>query len=156
MDELAERVQALPAELCNQIYFEVFTSSVNDCRNITRTYLSPQLLRVDPIARAIYAQSYYGKPSVFTCDGWPRCLTWLSSLSKKHRQLLQYVRFRDVEFIGETAIERRRALMSAEAVHRHVENRLRCIDMTCGLESDWELVGNDDEVAEVVHLPYNS
>lgn len=92
MAELAIRLEALPRELHDQIFLEVFTSDSKTVR-IDRSYKPPTELRVSSATRELFAASYYSYPnkSFISDDEW-LFIWWLRALPECHFQLLKDAR----------------------------------------------------------------
>lgn len=82
MATLAGLVQALPLELYNEVYEFTFYSVPGE-HYIDRDYKPPSCLQVDRLTRNRFAQTYYGKGSIF-CVSRKDCSKWLASLPKEH------------------------------------------------------------------------
>ncbi|KAK3705709.1 hypothetical protein LTR37_013152 [Vermiconidia calcicola] len=81
MDDLTKRVHALPQELYDHIYAEVFTST--KVIKIDRDWLPPSEMQVDRTARKLFAQSYYADETTFEIhDDFWKLFRWLESLTE--------------------------------------------------------------------------
>jgi hypothetical protein len=83
----AERVQALPPELFNTIYEDVFAAPTGVIK-IQKDYKPPLKLAMGRDIRELFAKAYYSNNSFeFDCIHW--FATWFVSLSKSHRRHLR-------------------------------------------------------------------
>lgn len=66
-DSLPALVQALPAELYNEIFELTFTSQFDrtNSRTIDNNYQPPNFLQINRATRAKFAKTYYGQGSIF-------------------------------------------------------------------------------------------
>lgn len=90
MTTLASLVQALPAELYNEIYDLTFTADPGN-RYIDGNYKPPSCLQVSRSTRKTFEQSYYGNNSIFY-GGWKYASKWTWCLPRPLRfELLEEV-----------------------------------------------------------------
>ena len=90
MATLADRVQALPQELYDEIYHLTFTA-VPSIQHISKAkgYRPPSCLQVNRATRKTIAPVYYSSIFYITReDGW----RWIASLSRSHFEMLNEVR----------------------------------------------------------------
>ncbi|KAK3712794.1 hypothetical protein LTR37_008885 [Vermiconidia calcicola] len=85
MEDLANRVQGLPPELYNHIYYEVFTPTTPTIR-IDEFYNPPLAMQVDHHSRSLFTERYYSEHAIIVADtiDWGLVLEWLKSLSSPH------------------------------------------------------------------------
>ena len=93
MTTLKELVQALPAELYDEIYNFIFTADDGNKIYINKSYKPPATLQVSRVTRKFFAESYYFH-SIFII---PRDLreegaSWLESLTASHRAMFNGIR----------------------------------------------------------------
>lgn len=91
MATLAEAVQALPAELYDEIYRLMFTAPFDLIVNIDSMYKPPVELHVNSNSRKQFVKSYYGGNTIFYL---PKDLVpkWSRSLTRHHAHVLKEVR----------------------------------------------------------------
>ena len=111
-DELAQRLQSLPLELCSLIYDFTFSTSNNHVCHINLNYQPPAILQVDRASRSLATQSFYNNSTfsfaINTKSNEPRepfmitdltllpkrenpAYWWLLSLAPTSRKLLRRV-----------------------------------------------------------------
>lgn len=94
MDSLTRLLHALPQELIDQIYNEVFTAPPRRV-HIATAYTLPHLLTVTSASRTQYAKSYY-QNTLFIVDNDLDLHAWLRRLAGcGHLGLLKQVHFRN-------------------------------------------------------------
>lgn len=91
-DELAMRLQGMPAEIFNYIFD--LTIAVGDDVLVDRTYKPPIGLQLSHETREAFALAFYSKTSFHSdCGTDPSTLeNWLAALPSKHINLLRTVR----------------------------------------------------------------
>lgn len=99
-NNLSALVQALPAELYDEIFHLTFTESGSP-RTIDKGYKPPFLLQVNQKSRAQYARTYFGNASIFYISK-TLLEKWTRSLPKDHINLLSDIRVWDVraQYLG--------------------------------------------------------
>lgn len=85
MDELAHRVQALPAELFNAVLEKFFEFEIPECL-VTQDYRPPVQLQINRYWRRTYADSYYGRHIFWACSQHIY-LKWRTSLSPENQAI---------------------------------------------------------------------
>ncbi|KAK4574604.1 hypothetical protein LTR86_001445 [Recurvomyces mirabilis] len=91
---LTTQIQALPQELIDAIYSNVFTPDQRT-RIIWPESRLPARLQVDRHSREMFAARYYGSGAVFDFRnlGEDLLIKWLGSRSTAHRALLRHITF---------------------------------------------------------------
>lgn len=117
-DKLIKRLHALPPELFDVVYDNVFTAGTSRKR-ITDKHGPPKLLSIDHGSREKYAESYFGGRTfkfVLEKEGISllhksRLIKWLAALPQHHLEMLRdvrvYVRYPNVKISPEEFKEHR-------------------------------------------------
>ena len=95
MKTFQERVQALPAELYNEIYDLTFTNT-SKVQRIDQNTKPPSALQINRALREKFAQSYYGNNTIFYIS-ITHVSKWLFSLQPTHVHKLTTLRIQNRE-----------------------------------------------------------
>ena len=91
-DSLAVLIQALPAELYDEIYNLTFAASATETRTIDEHYDFPACLHVSHSTREQFAESYYGEGAIFFVHE-KIAKTWLKCLPPAHARHVREIRY---------------------------------------------------------------
>lgn len=98
MDELSDRIQALPQELFDRIFDYVVAIESNQTIKIDEAYRPPWQLRVTPIDRDSLAPIYFGTSTFVTALYWYPSkkdsfdiVDWVKLQTSAHRQMVKHV-----------------------------------------------------------------
>ena len=95
VDDLAARVQALPAEIYSHIYNLTFTYTSGDVHIIRDNFRPDSRLHIDRNSRNRFAERYYGgsKFHIHSAD----MKRWIASVDHTHFEMVRNIRMVDVK-----------------------------------------------------------